>query len=572
MGRRALSVGDATEFPLGPFAGVYDAPDPGESRRTRLFDAVNVFTPDIVNGSAVVARHGCVGLTQQMGSVSARTAQGYYMHRRLDGTLDRFTFGGGKMYQWDGLNTFTDITPAGVNIDAANPVFATSYNDQLIVADEINKPWVYNPYTGIATNIQIDAINQDWSTKGGPIVYSGKVFFILRRKGAQALDTETDIDITTESDLVLTTELTSGYQNTIVWCEELTPLVGYSQTNYDNTWTLTQTSDEIIAALSGEEGALVYLRNKGIGEITGAVNANFRSSATRDAISSTVGTDAPAAVISINRKIWFVDMDGRVFRAFVSGGEPQQLYFPVRREIDANVGSAANRANVVLYARAAYHEGYNLVLFTIWDRQTVYAFDAATGIFVAEWFIGGAPGASINIDAMGSMIDSNNRTAFVFGGTRDATYTSTSQGVTWRQKHADDVNMWLDQADLSVASYQGLTRAIESHWVSSNAAASFRFTDVEAQVLGDSVTHAVGLEYVVPASGKSAKITAQSTATVGEKSVSDSISSVRWSLGPNAQGTAGRFRISATHSDNERWGVHNVVVKAVVTKARPGAV
>jgi hypothetical protein len=78
--------------------------------------------------------------------------------------------------------------------------------------------------------------------------------------------------------------------------------------------------------------------------------------------------------------------------------------------------------------------------------------------------------------------------------------------------------------------------------------------------------------HVVPASGKSAKITAQSTATVGEKSVSDSISSVRWSLGPNAQGTAGRFRISATHSDNVRWGVHNVVVKAVVTKARPGAV
>jgi hypothetical protein len=577
LAQRRYNPGDPLEIETGPFRGVFDSPDPKESRPTRLFDALNMMIPDLINGSAIVARHGMVGSTTRLGSVpnSQYTGQGVYLHHRLSHAIDRFCFSGGRFYRWDGGTTYEDLTPdpiaTGISIDPVNPVFCASYNNQLIVSDEQNQPWVYDPQLETFTLIQINTIGDAWSTKGGPVVYGGKVFFIVKAIGQLDLETEADDDLDTEADVDLTTELLSGFQNSITWSEELDPLTGYQQDGFDNLWVLTQTSNEVLAALSAEEGALVYFRNTGIGFITGEVNENFRASATKDTISTTVGTDAPAAVISINRRIWFVDLDGRVYRAVVGAGEPQQLWFPARREIEDHVGTSANRDNVAQVARVAYHSGYNLVLFTIWDRQTIYAFDADSGVFVGSWSVLGDLGAGVHIDAMGSLIDANNRATFVVQGTRTSTYDATTQGVLWRQKQTDDVKQWLDQADEGVATYTPLVRAIETHWLASTAAKAYRITEVFAQLLGDVARHAVGLQYVVPSGGASRRLVAQSTAAIGEKSAADTISRAAWSPGPNAQGTSARIRLSATHADNVRWGVHDVTVNAVVTKARRNA-
>jgi hypothetical protein len=243
----------------------------------------------------------------------------------------------------------------------------------------------------------------------------------------------------------------------------------------------------------------------------------------------------------------------------------------MRRQLEDHIGEAANRSNVARYGRAAYHEGYKEVWFTIWDRQTIYAFDADTGTFVGTRFIGGEEGDCIHVDAMGSMLDENNRATFLILGTRGSTYETAEQGVLWKQKHAEDDMRWLDQADLSVASYTGFTRAIETQWVSSNAAKSFRSIELEAQLVGAPTRHEVGLRYTSPSAGQSSRLVARSTATVGVKSDTDAVATARWSTGKNAQGGALRFRLDATHTDNVRWGVHNLTMRGIITEARRGA-
>jgi hypothetical protein len=65
-----------------------------------------------------------VGLANRLGNdVDGRQGQCLFMHRRLNGTIQRYTFGGGRMYLWDGASTYTEITPVGITIDRTNPMF-----------------------------------------------------------------------------------------------------------------------------------------------------------------------------------------------------------------------------------------------------------------------------------------------------------------------------------------------------------------------------------------------------------------------------------------------------------------
>lgn len=555
------------ELEAGPFAGVFDSPDAAGASFSRLFAALNMRIPDPRDRSSVVARHGFLGLTSRLGSGANRTGQCLFMHRRLDGTIDRFKFCGGHMYRWDGDVTYTDITPAGIDIHPSNPIFCASYNDSLLVSDENNKPWIYDVAAATAAHIEIDDLHTNWATKGGPVVFGDKVFFILRQIGGSTLTTEAGIRLTTEDGRELLTELLSGVQNTLTWGEELDASLGYDQGNYDNLWQLTQTSNEVLGLIIAEEGALIYYRNKGIGVITGAVSEDFKASATKDTVSTTIGTDSPAAGISINSRNWFVDMDGKVYRVALGQGAPEHIWYPMRRAADMETGLSANRATVVANARVGYHEGYGLVLFTIWDRQTIYVFDAELGIYVGQWWIGDG----IHIDAMGSMVDDSNRTTFCIIGTRADVYDSTVQGVVWREKHSDDADQWLDQADAASGTLIGFERAAETHWMVSDVAKTYRATNVEVSLMGSATRHAVGLEYTVPASGKSARLVAQSTAVQGVVDDEDSVSRAVYSLGKNAQGDSLRLRISATHADNVRFGINSLKLSATVTKARPKA-
>lgn len=563
----SAAVGDAIEISGGPFAGVHDSSDPGASGPTRLFDLLNMVVPDPRNGSAVLARHGMQGQATQLGDTISRTGQCSLTHHRLDGTVDRWVFAGGKMYLWDGLTTYTDITPAGIAIDATNPIFACEFNGEVLFSDEKNKPWIYTPATGAAETIEIDTGEDEWTTKGGFVAYSGFPIAIVHMIGASTLITESSDTILTEDGRDLLTELLSGFQNTIAWGNAFDPRTGYDQADYDHLWELTQTSNELLGALFAEEGALVYFRNSGIGLLTGPVNENFRGSATRDAVSNTLGTDAPAGVIAKDKKIFFPDMDGRIHMMTVGAGPPVPLWFPIRRSVETNFGTEDNRANVVAYCRAAYHAQYNLILYTIWDRQTIYGFHADTGQFMGQWTVLGG----VHIDAMGEMLDSASRSTFVFIGTRGTSYALAAQGIMWKQKHPDDSSQWLDQADASVAVHTAFERSMEPHYMGHAQARQFRANRVIVELLGASARHAVKLQYKTPGAALSDALTAQSTAVTGEKNTEDAVSRARWSLGRQAQGGTLRLKFSADHSDNVRFGVHNILIEGQITAVRAGA-
>lgn len=567
---RALSVGKEFEIELGPFSGVYDSPDPKETRPSRLIDALNMRIPDAANLSAMAARDGYKGSTAQLGDGVSRTGKRSFMHRRLDKSLVRYVFIGSKMYEWDGAFTYTDITPAAITIDPFNVVFCATYNDFLIVSDEVNRPWVWDAEARTATTIPIDTPDTLWTTKGGPIIFDGAVVFILGTYGDDIIVTELDEPILTELGEEISTEFGAGVQNTLVWSDPGTPLIGYVQDGLNNSWRVTQASSETLGAIMAEEGAIIYFRNQGIGFFTGALGVDIRTSASKDTISATVGTNAPAATVYANKKIWFLDLDGRPYWTSVAAGDPEPLHFPVRRQVEANIGTVSNRDKVVQYGRAAFHSGYNLVLFTIWDRQTIHAFDANSGAYVGPFSIFGDLGSGMHVDAMDPMVDANNRTTFVFLGTKSATYDLAHQGYAVRQKQADDSHRWLDQLDESVDTHVPLTRAVETHWLASSAARSYRATEFAGEFLADTSRHAVGLEYITPSGGKSNRVVAQSSATVGEKSATDSISVARWTLGPNAQGTSLRIRLTATHADNVQFGVSGGTLTAKVTAARGG--
>lgn len=562
--RRSTSP-DRVVLRAGPFGGVIDATDPGEHAPDVLFDAVNMLVPNPGRGSAVVARHGFGAIGAQLGTAGQRTGQTVYQHRRLDGTLDRFVVCGGVLYRWDGLSTFTTITPSGVTIDPASPVFCATFADQLIVTDGVNPPWRYDPATTTAVLLDYDGLGTSWAAVGPPVVYAGKLFFIIDAVGQSELMTEAGDGLTTESGESIHSELLSGLQNTITWSEEATPQTGYQQPNFDNAWELTQTSSEALTCLVAEEGALFYFRRFSIGVITGAMNSDFRNATSRDTISSTVGTSSAASVRSFNRVVTFADVDGRPWRLVVGGGQPEPLHLPVRRVVESQLGTSGNRATIEAGARSAVHEGLNLVLFRLWDSDALYVFDAASGAYLGTWSLG----AGVHIDALGPLSDSATRAVCTVLATSGATDTADAHGYLWRQKFADDANQWLDQPDLSVATYLPITRATETGVLARDPVETVHLDVVTLQVLGDASPHAVTVQHWTPNGGRSAGQEATSTATLGDVTSTDTVSRVVVGVGPDASGTMFRLRVTWTHADNVQAGLHAVAAQGVVQPADP---
>lgn len=575
----------------GPFGSVVDPSDPGTSKPTRLIDAVNVYVPDPVRGSAVLQRHGFVAIVQQLGASDvARRGQGMHEHTRADGTIDRYTFGGGRMYEWDGATTFTDVTPAGIILHDRNPVFAVTFNEKVVVSDEQNKPWVFDPVAGTAVTIKYNTIDEEWTTKGGPVVYSGRVFFIVKSAGSSELIEETaPFDLLgTEDDVVLVTEALAGIRNTIAWSAPLDATLGYDQDDYDNLWTLTQSSSNLLSCLFADEAALTYVRTRGIGYITGQVEEDFRTSATTDAIAGTVGTDAPAAVVVVDtgdqtgRRAWFVDLDGRVHR-MAPTGRAEQLWLAMRRVVSAQVGTAQCRDNVAQFARAGYHAGLGVVLFTIWDESTLYAFDAKSGLYLGTWAI---DAGDVHLTALGTLVDASGRAAFVAIGSSgyvddDGTIGAMhTHGTVWRQKFPDEVAPWRDTFHPDVSDQPvPFERAVETHWLAHAGSRTFRALEVVASVVGHTLAQKFGLAYTVPASGRRTDpLVALSSIVRRVLPGEQALATVNWALGRNAQGGAIRLRISgeefdtATYRNDVQFGVHDIEVAVQTTTARRNAI
>src|SRR5690606_22099470 len=114
-------------------------------------------------------------------------------------------------------------------------------------------------------------------------------------------------------------------RTTIAWSEPNQPGVGYQQTDYDNAWTLTQTSADPLYALAATNDALYYFRAFSIGAITGAPNVNFQNTATHDVVSGNVGCVESSTVRTFRNYVYFADAQSRPYR-FAMGGAPEPIW------------------------------------------------------------------------------------------------------------------------------------------------------------------------------------------------------------------------------------------------------
>lgn len=218
-----------------------------------------------------------------------------------------------------------------------------------------------------------------WLAFGSPVVYTGAIFFVL--------------------DTVLVNGTATNARTTIAWSEPNQPLVGYFQGDYDNTWTLTQTSTEPIYALCGTNDALYYFRQLSVGAISGAPGVNFASTATHDVVSGNVGCVLPNTVETFLNFVYFCDQFGRPWR-FAVGGSPEPIWQQARELFEDSaqavndivrrgVGWATIEPNLNVYIVGTYSQTF--VTDVLPDEFLV--FDARSGAYFGLWTIGVFEGA-----------------------------------------------------------------------------------------------------------------------------------------------------------------------------------
>lgn len=262
-----------------------------------------------------------------------------------------------------------------------------------------------------------------WTAFGQPVIYTGSVFFILSETTEDAISTNVHA------------------RTTITWSEPNQPNVGYQQTDYDNAWTLTQTSTEPLYALAATNDALYYFRQLSIGAVTGAPNINFQNTATHDVVSANVGCTAPATVQTFLNYVYFVDARGRPQRLPV-GGVPE----PIWRQAQSYFEGSDRSRYVPFSYWAVLEPNLNVYLlaygFTA-ASLAFFVFDAVTGIYMGQWSseTQSAPGW----EAGGIMRDANGVPQFV-----TVTPVNSGNHYLWKWARVGDA-VWTDNADAVTA-------------------------------------------------------------------------------------------------------------------------
>jgi hypothetical protein len=207
-----------------------------------------------------------------------------------------------------------------------------------------------------------------WQAIGNPCVYTGAVFFI-------------------DSDGL-----------TLLWSEPNDPFTGYQQSNYDNAWTLAQTSNAPLYALSATNVALYYYREYTIGSLQGAPGVDFQNTATHDSVSFNIGCTSPASICQFGQYTYFADAAGRPHR-FTAGTAPDKIWLQARNVFQ-------DRFNDIPVPVAFLDPNLNayVVLPFTQTPSVGLAFDALTGRYMGRWVIAGTVNPSVTgmkVDACG---------------------------------------------------------------------------------------------------------------------------------------------------------------------------
>ncbi|HXJ66624.1 MAG TPA: hypothetical protein VNN79_22930, partial [Actinomycetota bacterium] len=176
-----------------------DVIDPYSVPPTYLNRARNIYLPEIGSGVGAYARPGwrlTNQSTQLSGGDAGHYGQGIVTARTADGTAYNFFVAGGRLYRSNAaIDTYTDVTPGGVTIDAVSQTFLTPYSNRMIVNDQVNVPWVADVLGGAVTGTKIQYNNAfagggvgNWRAYGPAVIYEDSAFFIVRVRDGEGGD------------------------------------------------------------------------------------------------------------------------------------------------------------------------------------------------------------------------------------------------------------------------------------------------------------------------------------------------------------------------------------------------
>lgn len=558
----AVALGKRNTVKTGPWKSVLTTMDPFSDRPNQLSDARNIYIPDPANGSGVDARPGFVlenNGTAVYTSATDFRGQGLFTHFGTEADPINFCVFGGKLFRADStLTIFTDVTPVGVAIDddVRTRVFFEDMGGIMCVTDGVNRPWVASdltstPITG--TYIDFDSAGTAWTAFGPPVVFGGSGFFVL--KSVNSVPARLDI----------------------AWSEPADWTVGYQQTDYDNRWTLQQTSAAPIYALAPTNVALYYFRERSIGSISGTVGPDLATTSTHDAISSNTGTLTPQTIVQFGDTIFFCDALGRPWK-FLLGSAPEPIWLQFRGIVDdSQVGYAGVTA---ITATAAFEPTLNLYCVAIWSPVPAaqasptewYTFDAYTGAYLGRWSVG-PDNPGVSVDCLGTFIDDNGRgTLVVLGSATPGGET----GFAWGLSSLQGVQDFLGTEDLDILGTEDLLELVTEGqfavWMDDDeaplrSASTNRMGYSEDMVwLWDSATVLTGSDSPITVTVETPLDSGSLQGTPTPNSSEDG--TYRSTVGLDLQGRDAVVTVSPTTA-TEQWSLQRVSLVGVPSLAQP---
>lgn len=363
-------------YTSGPWIGMRDTVTSAAALQSLALAIHNMAPERPEAGSGLLTRPGYGTLAGL--SAPGTYCRGMYQFDRRSGARYSVWFYDQKMFVLTD-SAFTQVTLSGgaaiaaVNLASATAPFlvhAVTYNDQLVVSDGVNKPWMWDGATfTVLTNAPV--------AYGRPTVYYAKLFMVK--------DTE---------------------RGTLVWSEENDATSGYEAGGYNNAWTLQNTSSGTLGAILGINEGLYYWRSSGgFDAVRGAVSTDFSTSGTEDGIDRHLGSASSAATLHHGGAIWFVDQFGHPQRHLIGTRgvqEPQVWQDGARSWIGTKLASVYPTAAVdttrLSAAQVVLHPVMDAVLFLLpvvvgHDAPTITGavyrmlacFSATTGQLVSMW-------------------------------------------------------------------------------------------------------------------------------------------------------------------------------------------
>lgn len=394
----------------------------GQADPGLAYFAYNAYVDSAGPGSAYRSRPGRYRISATTLGGGSTTGQLAYQFTKLDGTQTTVAICGGKFYtlNW-GTGTWTEtlsaanLSGASITLSTTARCYAVTLNDQMIVSDGTNIPWMWDGTAGGG----LTSLTNCPVLYGQPTVHATKLFGIK-----------------------------NSDRGAIVWSEENDPTLGYDTAPYSNYFVMSQTGSDPLFAVRGTNEGLYYWRQTSVGIIRGASNQDFQTAVTGDQVGR-VGTRSPRGVLYYQNTFYFPDEFGRPWM-FQPGGQMVPLWeqialaFPMDTDDDAALQSPGYDIGVtatdILHMQTVPVSVLGGVLFGNSPSNQSGAdlhggtYVGTSGLVEGLWFWG--LGTSTAVGSMGAVLNSvTNLPEVLCVDDTGTTFSFGKRGV-WQDQHA----------------------------------------------------------------------------------------------------------------------------------------